>query len=101
MEIDMRDNANTIKVSYPEAFITVKEDKRGDWSEIAVYVDPVLPGAGKICTSIITHPCSGAKWFVHDRDTGVRGVPFKTKKLALWAAIEAAKDVEAYRHHTK
>lgn len=97
----MQDNANTIKVSYPEAFITVKEDRRGDWSEIGVFVDHILPAAGKICAAVITHPCKGAKWFVHDRDTGCRGVPFKTKKLALWAAIEAAKDIEAYKIHAK
>ena len=97
----MQDNANTRKVFYPCSYIIVKEDKRRDWSEIAVYVDPIIPGAGMICASVITHPRKGAKWFVHDRDTGCRGVPFKTKKLALWAAIEAAKDIEAYKIHAK
>lgn len=99
MEIDMLvDNVKTI---YPEPHIVVREDKRRDWSEIAVFVEPALPRATKICAAVITHPCAGAKWFVHDAFTGCRGVPFKTRKAALWAAIEAAKDTDAYKSHTK
>lgn len=90
---------DNVKTTYPEPHIKVREDKRRDWSEIGVFVDAVLPYGPSICAAIITHPCAGAKWFVHDRNTGCRGVPFKTRKSALWAAIEAAKDTDAYKHH--
>lgn len=90
-----------VKSTYVEPFVWISESKSdiGWGSEIGVYVDPVIPTAGRICAAIVTHPCTGAKWFVHDRYTGARGVPFKTRKAALWAAIEAAKDTEAYRLH--
>lgn len=93
-------NVDNVRTTYVEGVITLREDKRpGGWSEIGVYVDPVIPTAGKICAAVITHPCAGGKWFVSDRHTGARGVPFKTRKAALWAAIEAAKDTDAYKTH--
>ena len=92
---------NNVKTTYPEPHIVVREDKRRDWSEISVFVDPSAPRITKTCAAIITHPCAGAKWFVYDNFTGRRGVPFKTRKDALWAAIEAAKNTDAYKAHTK
>lgn len=47
-------------------FVTyVKTYGENGWSETGLYVDPVLPGAGRILTAVMTHPCKGAKWFVH------------------------------------
>jgi hypothetical protein len=90
---------DNMKTFYPTDYIKVREDKRGDWSEISVYVERASPYKPSVCAAVITHPCTNAKWFVHDRDTGIRGIPFKTRKLAMYAAIEAAKDTEAYKEH--
>ena len=92
---------DNVKTTYPEPFIKIREDKRGDWSEIGVYVDPVIPTAGNVCIAVITHPCAGAKWFIHATGLSSRGIPCRTRQYALELAINAARQSAAYKHHTK
>ena len=51
------------------------ESKLGEGKEIGVY-------CGDELSAVITHPCPGADWFVHERDFAPRR-RFKTRKAAL------------------
>lgn len=84
---------DNVKTYYPEPRVTMREDKRRDWSEIGVYVDN--PN-GRALAAVITHPCAGAKWFVYpgqktDRDR----VACRTRKAAIDAAMQIARDALA------
>jgi hypothetical protein len=85
---------DNLKTTFPEPFIKIREDKRGDWSEIAVYVEARV---GQVAAAIVTHPCVGAKWFVHGAEAYGRGVPHKTRKSAIEAALTIARDTETYK----
>jgi len=85
---------DNVKTSHPDQFIKVREDKRGAWSEIAVYVEARV---GQVAAAIVTHPCAGAKWFVLDAQAYGRGVPHKTRKSAIEAAIAIAKETATYK----
>jgi hypothetical protein len=85
---------DNIKTFHPEQFIKIREDKRGDWSEIAVYVEAKV---GQVAAAIVTHPCRGAKWFVLSATAYGRGVSHKTRKGALEAAIAIAKESDTYQ----
>lgn len=87
---------DNIITTHPEPFIKIREDKRRDWSEIAVYVEARV---GQIAAAIITHPCAGAKWFVHSSDVYSKAKPFRTRKSALEYALVAVKETEAYKLH--
>ena len=87
---------DNVTTSYPEPFIKIREDKRRDWSEIAIYVEAKI---GQITAAIITHPCAGANWFVHSSDTYAKAKAFKTRKSALEFALLSAKETEAYKRH--
>lgn len=60
--------------------VTLRESRGPDgWSEIGVYVGDQLRG-------IVTHPCTGARWFAQRVDQfGPRGKPHPTRKAAIEA----------------
>jgi len=64
-------------------------------------VERASPYEPSVCAAVVTHPCANAKWFVHDRDTGLRGHHhFKTRKLAMYAAIRKQQKIrKAYKEH--
>ena len=52
--------------------------KESGWSETGVYV-------GNDLHAVVTHPCAGARWFLHT-------INFKTRRYSTQkAALEAAK----------
>lgn len=90
------------KTTYPAKHVKMREDKRpGGWREIGVFVDPVLAGAGNILVAVVTHPCTGAKWFVYPAaGAGICGrLTFKTRKDAVRWAFREALNSDAYRLH--
>lgn len=89
-----------IKVTRPEAFVTLKEDKRpGGWCEIGVYVDPVIKGGSLILVAVITHPCTGGKWFVSG--LGWNKHRTNTRKAALEHAFDMVRHSAAYKILTR
>lgn len=88
-----------VKTYHIDGIITLREDKRpGGWSEIGVYVDPVLPNAGNILAAVISHPGAGTKWFVHPAGNHDR-IRCSSRKLAIVTAINIALNTDAYRIH--
>lgn len=86
------DNVRTTTI---DNAITMRDDRRGDWSEIAIYViKPNTSWSNKKCTSVITHPCARAKWFLYDGDHHIK---FSTRKEAIKYAIEHAKRSLEYK----
>jgi len=86
------DNVRTTTI---DSAITMREDRRDGWSEIAVYViKPDASWYSKKCISVITHPCAGAKWFLYDGNHHIR---FRTRKEAIKYAVERAKHSTEYK----
>lgn len=96
----MTDTAPLKTFTHRAHFVTFSTSRRGDWSEIGVYVDEVLPGAGKILVAVITHPCRGAKWILHSAQ-GHSLQRLRTKAAARKAAFEMAVASDAGRIHAK
>jgi len=82
-------------------FVTyVKTYGENGWSEVGLYVDPVLPGTKRILTAVMTHPCKGAKWFVHE--AGIHGKrTFSTMKEAREYAFDVCVKSDAGQIHAK
>jgi len=57
--------------------ITTRKD--GGWSETGVYV-------GNTLHAVVTHPCAGARWFLHTTNFKTRR--YSTQKAALAAATK-------------
>ena len=57
--------------------ITTRKD--GGWSETGVYV-------GNALHAVVTHPCAGARWFLHTMDFKARR--YASQKAALAAATK-------------
>jgi len=53
----------------------------GGWREIAIRAQD------RSLIAVITHPCAGAKWFLHRADSRI-SLRFATKKAALAAALQ-------------
>ena len=83
-------------------FVTYKDTRmtEGGWREIGLYVDPVLPGAQPILCAVITHPCKGAKWFVHEANRHGKNA-FPTMKAARRYAFRACVNSDAGQIHAK
>ncbi len=86
------DNVRTTTI---DNAITMREDRRGDWSEIAVYVSRANASwDNRTCAAVITHPCRGAKWNIFlGHDPVLR---FKTRKEAVAYAISTARKLPEY-----
>ena len=82
-------------------YVTKVTDRRDDgWCEVGAYVDPVLPGAGRILAAVITHPCKGAKWTVHS--AGSHNKRTFTSLAKAWShAWEIAAQTDAGKIHRK
>lgn len=84
--------------SRPEPFISLRTDRRdGGWSEVGVFVDPVISGADRILVAVVSHNCSKAKWIVHPNEGG--SVVFKTRAEAMKRALWWARRTDAYSTH--
>lgn len=83
-------------------FVTYKDTRKaeGGFREIGLYVDPVLAGAQPILTAVITHPCKGAKWFVHRSDRHGK-TAFSTLKAARSFAFGVCVKSDAGQIHAK
>ena len=85
---------DNVKTTTVDSAITMREDKRGGWSEIAVYVvKPNSSWSNKKCAAIITHPCAKAPWHLYD---GGIHIKFRTRKEAIHYAIKHAKRLPEY-----
>ena len=89
------DNVRTTTI---DNALTMREDRRGDWSEIAVYISRANASWGsKTCAAVITHPCRGAKWNIFfGHDPALLSRSFKTRKEAVAYAISTARKLPEY-----
>tara|TARA_R110000868_G_scaffold348485_2_gene609592 strand:- start:74 stop:397 length:324 start_codon:yes stop_codon:yes gene_type:complete len=65
--------------------------------EIGVYVDPILPGAATIMTSVITRPLTGARWRLHT--AGGRTHLYTNLTAVRRAAWDHAAETDAGKMH--
>jgi hypothetical protein len=61
--------------------MTLSETRKGGWSEIGVYIGEA---SFRSLLAVITHPCSGADWFVYWANNRPRS-RYKSRKAALEA----------------
>jgi hypothetical protein len=86
---------DNVKTTTIDSAITMREDRRGDWSEIAIYVSRANSSwSDKTCAAVITHPCKGARWFcIYD---GLHTTAFRTRKEALVFSLSVARNLPDY-----
>jgi len=88
---------DNVKTTTVDSAITMRDDRRGDWSEIAIYVsDASASWNNKVCAAVITHPCKKAKWnlFLCQGPDPVRR--FKTRRVAVAFALGVARGMPEY-----
>ena len=69
----------------------------GGGTEIGIYIDEVLPQAGRIMVGVISHPKGGTKWWWHGPNYSKKA--FTTKRGALEEADRVSRTMEAYKIH--
>jgi len=87
---------DNVKTTTVDSAITMRDDRRGDWSEIAIYVsDASASWNNKVCAAVITHPCKSAKWNLFLGQDPVRR--FKTRRDAVAFALGVARSLPEYK----
>jgi len=86
---------DNVKTTTIDSAITMREDRRGDWSEIALYVSFANSSwQNRTCAAVITHPCKKAKWNLFLGQDPVRR--FKTRRDAVAFALGVARGMPEY-----
>ena len=67
----------------------------GGGIEIGIYIDEVIPQAGRIMVGVISHPKDGTKWWWHGPNWTKKA--FKTKRAALEEADRVSRTMDAYK----
>ena len=65
-------------------------------TEIGIYIDEILEGAGRITVGVITHASGGTKWWWHGPNWTRKW--FKTKRAALEEADRVSRETDAYKY---